>query len=276
MKVVPHLLALVACVPILQAESVTLYPSQDSDIYTFLDQPTSTIYTLGVSASGPGAPHSQRSLIQFNFAPLTIPAAEIGTAVLRVYVVPPDQGVLTAGNVSVYSQEKSWTVANPTLHLSDFAPGDFIGFLPVLSTSTNKWLELDATALVKSWSSGAKPNYGFELQPESETATPLLNATFASMEVNGLGGTVGPQLVITRAIAPAAPPVLAITPGPGADQVTVSWPVSTSAGWALQQATSPGGPWTADPSTATTSSDGQFQVTHSVTAAAVGFFRLIK
>jgi hypothetical protein len=272
-------MALVACASILHGESVTLFPSQDSDVYAFLDAPTSTIYTLGVNASGAGAPHSQRSLIQFNLTPLAIPAAEIGTAVLRVYVVAPDAGfgTLTGGNVSVYSQEKSWTVSDPTLHWSDLSPGTLIGSLPILSTSADKWIELDATALVKSWASGSQANYGFLLQAESESATPFLNVTFASMEVNSVGGNSGPQLVVTRAVAPAVPPALTVIAGPAVDQVTVSWPVSSaSTGWTLQQATRPGGPWIVDATPATTSSDGQHQVIHSVNDAPVGFFRLSK
>ncbi|MDB6076797.1 MAG: sorting domain protein [Akkermansiaceae bacterium] len=275
MKAVFSIIALVACVPTLHAESVTLGPSRDTDIYAFTDMPTSTIYTLGVNASGEGAPHSQRTLVQFDLTSLAIPAAEIGTATLRMYVVAPDAnfGTFTGGNVSVFNQTQAWTnVKGSPVRWSALAPGAFVGNL--VTTATNTWVELDATALVQAWAAGTTPNYGFELQAESETATPAINVTYASMELAALGQP-GPQLVITRAVAPVAPPVLTVAAGPADGQITVSWPVANGAGWTLQQAASPAGPWTAD-TTAATSSDGHNQVTHSVTDAPVGFFRLIK
>lgn len=273
MKFHAWMVALIVCAAGVRAESVTLTPSQDSDIYSFLDRPTSTIPTLGVNASGVGAPHSQRTLIQFNLTPLTIPATEIGTAVMRLYVSDPkaEFGSLVGGNISVLTQTKSWTVTNPTLHWSNLAPGDLQGTLAITSSSADKWVELDVTSQVKAWKAGTTANYGLVLQAESEILEPYLNVAFASMEVPGFQ----PQLVVTRATAPVVPPVLTIAPGADANQIVLTWPSSNATGWTLEQAASPAGPWTAD-TTATTTNGSNLQVTHSTADSAAGFFRLTK
>jgi hypothetical protein len=129
------------------------------------------------------------------------------------------------------------------------------------------WVEVDVTPLVKQWADGTVPNYGFVLKPESETLTPLLNVEFASMELTSFK----PQLVITRAVAPAVDPVLEITMQGG--QISLAWPVAASSGWSLQEAESLAGPWTASAATAV-SNAGVWEVTAPV--AGKKFFRLFK
>lgn len=181
----------------LAASAVTLTPTQDSDVYSFTDMPTGTLFTLGVNASGAGAPHSQRTLIQFNAtaATLGMTAGQIASAKLRLYVLAPDAnyGTFTPGTVSVFTQNTAWTV--PTLRWSTLQPGAAAGTLTLTAGSVDKWVEVDVTAAVVEWVAGTRANNGFLLQAQSETATPLLNATFASMDIPP--GTYAPQLVVT-------------------------------------------------------------------------------
>jgi hypothetical protein len=260
------LLFLATCL-LASAESVTFKATQDSDIYAFFDAPSFTPYTLNVGAD-PTQAHSHHSLIQFNIASLAIPAAEIGTAKLRLYSLKPDStngGGLRPGNVAVLRQGKAWSETG--LHWNSIQAEELAGVLPI--TQSDVWVEVDVTALVAQWASGAKPNYGFVLRPESETLTPLLNVEFISREV----ANYEPQLVITRSTAPPVPPVLTIAASGG--DVTLTWPVAGSSGWTLQEAADLAGPWAASTATAN-SVAGNWQVTHAMGAAPLGFYRLTK
>jgi hypothetical protein len=251
------------------AETVTFTPSQDSDVYAFFDAPSFTPESLNVGAH-PTQAHSHHSLVQFNLASLAIPAAEIGTATLRLFSMVPNSsngGGLRPGNVSVHRQGAAWSLS-PTLRWNHIQAQELAGTIPMTAASTDVWVEVDVTTLVKQWAGGAVPNYGFVLKPESETLEPLLNVEFASMELTSFK----PQLVITRAELPVVDPVLAVAMEGG--QVALAWPVAGSTGWSLQEAESPSGPWAASPAVPVSNS-GVWRVT-----AAVGggrrFFRLFK
>jgi hypothetical protein len=247
-------------------ETVTLAAVKDSDIYSYTDRATGTIYTLGINSSGAGSPHSQRSLIQFNLASLAIPAAEIGTAKLRLYVVPPDPsfGALTPGNIQVQRQTAAWTISE--LRWNHFQGADPASLLAVPAGSSDSWIEVDVKPLVVAWASGSAANHGFALQAQSETAS--LNVTFGSMELTGYG----PQLVITRADAPAVPPVLTLTSS--GSSIQLRWPVSGSTGWVLQTSENLAGPWT--PVAGAVQSAGNWELSATQVAFGRGFFRLSK
>jgi hypothetical protein len=263
------ILWLIAAAAFAGAETVTLTPSQDSDVYAFFDAPSFTPESLNVGAH-PTQAHSHHSLVQFNLAPLTIPAAEIGTAKLRLFSLTPNStngGGLRPGNVSVHRQGVAWSLS-PTLRWNHIQAQELTGTITMTAASTDVWVEVEVTALVKQWVAGEVPNYGFVLKPESETLEPLLNVEFASMELTSFK----PQLVVTRVELPVADPVLAIMMQGG--QVRLAWPVAGSTGWSLQEAENPAGPWVAS-SAVPVSSAGVWQVTASA-GGGRRFFRLFK
>lgn len=253
------------------SETVTLTPVQDSDVYSFPGDgnPTSTTFSLGVNSTPPGhvTLHSQKSLIQFDVSSLPFPASEIGSAVIRLFVFPPDPtyGALLPGDVYVRRQAVAWTVSANSPKWPTFQSAEELGSFHVAESSANQWVEHDLTATVVGWVSGSYPNHGFFLAPLTDRMSPSLNVTFASMEVEGYK----PQLVITRKVPT---PILAIrSVGP---EITLSWPVDTSTGWVLETAEHPAGPWTANTIPATTA-DGQWQVQKAANALHE-FFRLVK
>jgi hypothetical protein len=246
------------------AQTVTLQPTQDGDIYSYLDQPTSTIYTLNVSASGTGAPHSNRSLIQFDLSSLGFPAAEIGSAVLRLYAYPPDMGTTGFGNVSIRRQLGTW--APSTLRWNQIQPQEEVALLPV--TSANAWVQADVTLVARQWAAGSVANHGLVLMTESELNH--LNITFLSMDMPT--ATFRPQLVISRAAAVQPEVAPALTLATTSAQVVLEWP-SSSTGWTLQEADSPAGPWAAS-SAAPTVVNGKWRVQQPMSARR--FFRLSK
>jgi hypothetical protein len=247
-------------------ESVTLRPSQDSDVYSFFDGPSFSIFDLNVGAGGAMMVHSHHSLLRFNLASLAIPAAEIGSARLRLFALQPassNGGGLRGGNVAVHRQGSNWAVTG--LRWRDLQAQERIGLIAINQASVNNWVELDVTPLVKSWAAGTTANHGFILRPESETLEPWLNVQFASMEI----ANFAPQLVITRQ---EVVPTLGITTAGG--QIVLEWPAGLT-GWTLQEAASPAGPWLANNSP-TTSVNGFRRVHHTPEAGASRFFRLFK
>ena len=257
-----------ACV-VASAETVTFTPSQDSDVYRFFDAPSFSVESLNVGAHETQA-HSHHSLLQFNLATLAIPSAEIGTAKLRLFSLTPSSsngGGLRPGNVSIHRQGAAWSLS-PTLRWNHIQAQELVATLTMTAASAEVWVEVDVTPLVKQWTAGTVPNHGFVLKPESETLEPWLNVEFASMEFPGFK----PELVVTRAEAPAVNPVLAITTqGP---QLRLAWPVEGSTGWTLQEADIPAGPWTAS-SAAAVANAGTWEVT-AAPSGGKKFFRLFK
>ncbi len=202
------------------AAPVVLTATQDTDVYQFTTYPTSTSYSLGVSASNHSG-HSQKSLVKFSVSATTLgmSASQIQSAKLRLYVLPDAStgsgfgGELVPGNVSVFPQENPWTVA--TTRWSTFAPGASIGTLNLTKASTDAkpvWVEADVTETVKSWVAETTANHGFILQSSSETISPSVSVLFASMETG-----FPPQLVISEINSPpvafVTKPLLAITRG---------------------------------------------------------------
>jgi hypothetical protein len=260
---------LLACVAVAAAETVSFTPSQDSDVYRFFDAPSFSVESLNVGAH-PTQAHSHHSLVQFDISTLAIPAAEIGSAKLRLFSLTPNSsngGGLRPGNVSVHRQGVAWSLS-PTLRWNHIQAQELVATLTMTAASAEVWVEVDVTPLVRQWAAGTVANHGFVLKPESETLEPLLNVEFASMELAGFK----PQLVIERAEAPAVNPVLAISVQ--GDQIALAWPVAGSTGWSLQEAGSPSGPWAASEAMAV-SNAGMWEVTATV-GAGRRFFRLFK
>ncbi len=214
------------------AEPLTLTPARDSDVYSFTVAPTSSVHTLGVTASGEGSPHSQRSLVQFDLTGADVTTGRVESAMLRLYVLAPDPnfGTLGAGKVSVHPQEAAWTVSSPTLRWNHIRPLERIGLIVIGAEAADTWVDLDVTATVSAWLGGSMPNHGFVLQPETESPA-TLNVTFASMELANAG--VAPQLVVVTA-ADSAP---GLTIGSEDGRIFVEWPAPASEAWRLQWAT---------------------------------------
>jgi len=264
---------LVAVCP-LSAETVTLTPVKDSDVYAYTSSPTSTTYSLGVNSTPADSVtlHSQKSLVQFNLASLAIPAGELGSAKLRLFVLDtdPTYGSVSPGEVYVYRQGTDWGAITATSpKWTSFSPARFVGTFSVLTTSVNKWVEIDVTSAVLEWLTGTA-NYGFILQPQADRTTPVLNVNFASMELASSG--YAPQLIIARAAAFTTPPVLSIAQSNG--QMILEWPIVGSSGWTLQWADDLSSVWKTSnfPATAV---NGKWRVTPT-TGLARSFFRLMK
>lgn len=265
MKAAFVLLALCAAAA---AETVTLVPSKDSDVYSFMDMTVGNSLTLNVNSSE-GMAHSNHSLIQFDLASLGIPANEIASAKLKIYSMPPGSefgGSFRAGDVAIHRQGAIWTESG--LKWNHLQPLEKVAVMPV--TQFNVWVEVDVTSLVSQWVTTPATNFGLVMRPETENVQPGMNVEFVGREI----AAYSPQLIVTRG-APLviAPPVLAISQQ-GAE-IVVEWPVSGSTGWELQESDLPNGTWTATVASATQSS-GMWRIAHTPGLSGVRFFRLNK
>ena len=222
---------------LLSAETVRLIPSRDTDVYAFTGNPTSSTFSLGVSTTplSSSTLHSQKSLMEFDFSTTGIPASEIKSAVLRLFILPTDPayGTLTPGDVHLHVQGKSW---GSSPNWSSFDPQEKIGLIPASSISDGQWVELDITHAVKNWVSGTTANHGLVMKPLEDQMTPGLNVSFAASETEEDG--LAPEIIITRL---EVPPKLAIQSVGGV--VSIEWPVASSEGWTLYWAEDPAGPW---------------------------------
>ena len=265
MKISSILLALCAASA---AETITLVPVKDSDVYSFMNSTVGDSQTLNVNASA-GLEHSHHCLVPFNVAASTIPAGEVAQAKLRVYsmgIQPGGQGgSFRAGDIAIHRQGKTW--GETTLKWTDLDPREKAAVLPV--TQADAWTEVDVTGLVIDWMNGTA-NHGFLLRPEIEGSNSGMNVQFFGREI----AAYGPKLLITRGTPPvAAPPVIAISQTEG--QIVLEWPVTGSSGWVLQETDDLAALWETSPATPA-EENGMWRVVHTPGAAGKRFFRLNK
>lgn len=250
------------------AETVTLVPTKDSDVYSYLNMTVGNSMTLNVNSSV-GMQHSNHSLIQFNLATLGIPANEIASAKLKVYSMPPGSefgGSFRAGDIAIHRQGATWNETG--LKWSNLQPLEKVAVMPV--TQFNVWVEVDITSLVAQWVTTPAINFGLLMRPENEDVEPGMNTEFVGREV----AAYSPQLIVTRGTPPATvPPVIAISNQGG--QIVIEWPVNGSSGWTLQESEQLTSGWAATSATAT-QTNGVWRVAHTPGSSASRFFRLNK
>jgi hypothetical protein len=243
MKTIVVATCILAAMPSSGAESVTLTPVKDRDVYQGTGNPTGSDFSLGVSSSAAlGGGHSQKSVIQFNVtaAALGMAEAEIGDAKLRLYVMAPEAypyGNNIGGNILISYQMQTWT--ETSLRWATFSRGDSINTLTLTGDrpyndgrgttiyAINTWVEVDVTPAVKEWVSGRKVNHGFLLEPD-EVNTPLLSSAFAD-SITGWK----PQLVVTRVQEAAALEIA--TWARSAGSVTLTWSSVAGRRYAIQE-----------------------------------------
>ena len=251
------------------AETVTLVPTKDSDVYSFMDMTVGNSMTLNVNSSE-GMAHSNHSLIQFDIATLGIPANEIASAKLKIYSMPPGSefgGSFRAGDVAIHRQGATWNETG--LKWSHLQPQEKVAVMPV--TQFNVWVEVDVTTLVSQWVTTPATNFGLLMRPDVENVQPGMNVEFVGREV----AAFSPQLIVTRGAPPVTtPPTLAISLEEGG-QMIVEWPVSGSTGWVLQESDSAAGNWAASTATASQFGD-KWRVSHTPVSGGIRFFRLNK
>lgn len=209
-RLIPTLLTMSLGAAMAHAD-VTLFPTQDRDVYQGTGVPTTTPESLGVSSSVAfGGGHSQKSLVQFNVTTATtgMTSDEVDTATLRLYVLRPEVypgGYNIGGTIQIFFQSTAWSDTN--LYWASFVPGAQITTFTMTADRDlgdgrgtwvyplNVWVEVDVTSAVKSWLAGDVPNHGFILAPD-ETGSPYLSSTFADSFTG-----FKPQLVIKRKAA---------------------------------------------------------------------------
>ena len=180
--------------------------SKDAKAYSFVTDGNFQS-NLGVVGSG-AAPHSFKSLIQFDLTAVPYSASEITLATLELYcsvISPiPDANSVPipgsgSGNVSLFPVTGTWTetgVTWATFPTYQATPAD----TEMISTA-GQWYTFDITDVVKTWSAGSFANNGLAIIMESEFGQVTL------LDSDGLTGAT-PN--------PALAPRLTVVPEPGA------------------------------------------------------------
>jgi hypothetical protein len=111
-----------------------------------------------------------------NSLPVDVQAGDIANARLRVYF----PSVRTAGDVNVHSVTAGWTEATASAEPGISASP--IAMFPAGTVASKKFVEVDVTATVQAWRSGAETNNGFAF-----VASGLTNLAIGAKEGSGTG-----------------------------------------------------------------------------------------
>ena len=176
------------------------YVSPTNDALNFGNLGTIAVGPLGAS-NAPG----NTGLFQFDLSnlPAGTTAANIGKATLTVYL----NKVLVAGGLNFAEVSTPWSESAVTFATRPSGIGAFATNVPV--SASGEYVTVDVTNVVKSWVSGALPNYGVEVtaslsspttsvvldsKESTTTSHPAqLDITIVSQGPQGTQGTQGSQ-----------------------------------------------------------------------------------
>ena len=184
------------------------YVSPTNDALNFGNLGTIAVGPLGAS-NAPG----NTGLFQFDLSnlPAGTTAANIGKATLTVYL----NKVLVAGGLNFAEVSTPWSESAVTFATRPSGIGAFATNVPV--SVSGEYVTVDVTNVVKSWVSGALPNYGVEVtaslvspatsvvldsKESTTTSHPAqLDITVVSQGPQGPAGPTGPGSNITYVTA---------------------------------------------------------------------------
>jgi hypothetical protein len=176
--------------------------SKDAKAYSFVSD-LNLQSNIGVVGSG-AAPHSFKSLIQFDLTAIPYTATEISLATLAIYcsvISPiPDANSVPIpgsgpGNVSLFPVTGSWTEAGVTW--ANFPTYQATAADSEMISTAGQWYTFDITDVVKTWSAGSFANNGLAIIMDSEFGQVTL------LDSDGLtGATPNPALAPRLTVVP--------------------------------------------------------------------------
>ncbi|MFO7949322.1 MAG: DNRLRE domain-containing protein [Candidatus Fermentibacteraceae bacterium] len=163
------------------AEQVTLYPSDDADVWEYSpddNRGDKQYFQVGCGGSG----FRRNSLIKFDVS--SISGAVVNSATIRLMVVqswgdfPTDELYLALHNDDWEEMTVTWN-NRPA----------YADTMPIAAPSEEfEWWEIDVTDWIQSMAYGIDPNYGFQIY-QSDT-------DYAGFGMRTKEGTVPPELVV--------------------------------------------------------------------------------
>lgn len=199
------------------APNTNFYVSQDT--YIASGNPTgnyASATNLGIGYNGAG-PQAMRMLLQFNLS--SIPTyATVNSATIFLYQVAAS-GVANMGFQAQYAVSP-WNEYNATWNNANYIGGSPlpIGNFP----STLGWLSFNSVNLIRSWVSGAEPNYGLIVTGNED---PAANSSRYFYSSNASGNRPYVDINYTTGCAYTTPPTSSVNslPATSPNAFTVSW-----------------------------------------------------
>jgi hypothetical protein len=131
---------------------------QDSDVYQFMNMPTSSVDDLDVTFNDAG--HMMHTFIEFDLTSSVFTSSTVETATLWLFT----EAVGTAGQLSVRDVTSAWNVATLTW-AGQPGTGSFVVTENITTLGT--WYGIDITELAKDWLDNPADNHGVRLSFET-------------------------------------------------------------------------------------------------------------
>ncbi len=177
-------------------DSTAISTSTNSDFYV-ASNATGTLVgntTLLAGRAGTGSTPEMRSFLKFDITGLNSEDA-VTSAVFRIYRSDSDSNNYQYGSVFLFSLDSAFDTgaANKYSQLGGTSRGTILA----PADTSNKYFEVDVTALVQAWQADPSSNFGFAIRGEegfNGTGKIFHSATGANV----------PQLVVTTVPEPSA------------------------------------------------------------------------
>lgn len=162
------------------AEQITLFPSDDADVWEYSpDENRGDNQHFQVGCGGSG--YRRNSLIKFDVTGIS--GAVINSATIRLMVFD-SFGAFPTDEIYLARHDADWEEMTVTWNNR---PG-YAGSVPIEAPSELGWWEIDATDWIQSMVYGIDPNYGFQIYQN--------DTDYAGIGMRTKEGTQSPELVI--------------------------------------------------------------------------------
>ncbi len=179
-KTVFTVFVLVIFAGIANADSVTLNPTDDADVWQDMpgtNRGSQQSFQVGSISSGDW----RNTLIKFDLSAYS--GAIVNSAVLRLWVFA-SFGDFPTDEIHIARNNADWDELTVTWNNK---PG-FAEITPIIAPSIYDWWEIDVTDWVQNIVDGTDPNYGFQIYQDDKD--------YAGFSMRTKEGTIDPELVL--------------------------------------------------------------------------------
>ena len=162
------------------ADSATLYPTDDADVWAYIPDANRGA-EQGFQVGCCGAGYWRNSLIKFDLSSYS--GATVNSAVLRLWVYD-SFGDFPTDNIFISRNDADWDELTVTWNNK---PG-FIEYYSITAPSVLDWWEIDVTLWIQNIVNGTDTNYGFQIY-QADT-------DYAGFSMRTKEGTIDPELVL--------------------------------------------------------------------------------
>lgn len=180
-KIVTILTLLLISFPVSSsADQVTLYPSDDADVWQGipdLNRGAEQSFQVGYDGSG----FWRNALIKFDVS--SISGTVINSATIRLMLIN-SWGDFPTDEISIARNSYDWEEMTVTWN----SKPSFVESMPLSAPSVIDWWEIDVTEWIQNIVDGTDPNYGFQIYQD--------DTDYAGFSMRTKEGVIDPELVV--------------------------------------------------------------------------------